>query len=143
MGEGPASKMGWNWLWFTPACAGVLFFVEGHTASHAFQLLRLAYQRWSWGALISPSAYFCLTVILVSVAVPIQGLAYVRALTTGMDTRKRNLYVALIIVTIFLLPLLTDALTWGSFPFNFDNRGLGRLRMIPFIPWPDGPFGQY
>jgi len=40
-------------------------------------------------------------------------------------------------------PFVTDFLIWGSFPFNIDNDGVSRLRMIPFVPWPSGQFGQY
>jgi hypothetical protein len=51
---------------------------------------------------------------------------------------------ALFLILLALsVPLVTDALIWGSFPFNIDNKGVARLRLIPFLPWPDGSFGEY
>lgn len=139
-------RLGWNWLWFFPLCMAVLLLAERHTVLHALRLGKLAYQRWSWGALFSPSAYFCLCVILASVYWPIQGLRFAALIVTSDDvveTPRRYFWVFLLAVAILLLPFVSDALTWGSFPFNVDNAGIERLRMIPFIPWPDGHFGDY
>ena len=57
------------------------------------------------------------------------------------DIPRRRIYITLIVAAIFVLPFVTDFLIWGSFPFNIDNNRISRLRMIPFIPWPDGHFG--
>jgi hypothetical protein len=61
------------------------------------------------------------------------------------DKRPAKAYLIAIVIclAILLFPLATDALIWGSFPFPVDRQGISRLRMIPFIPWPDAPFGQY
>jgi hypothetical protein len=140
-------KLGWNWLWFLPLCIAVLIFVEGYTVPFAWQLLKLGYRRWTWGALFSPSAYFFLSVLMVAVFSPLEGLlivsAVVRAESYGLTGKRRYFYASAIIIFIFLVPLLTDALAWGSFPFTYDNHGDGRLRMIPFIPWPSGRFREY
>jgi len=61
------------------------------------------------------------------------------SLANGQQRR----YILAIVLAIFLLPFATDALTWGSFPFNIDNSGVHRRRIIPFIPWPEGKFGEY
>ncbi len=67
-------SVGWNWFWFLPLCAAVLLRPEGHALAHAWRLGRVAHQRWSWAVLISPSAYFCLSVVMASVWWPIYGL---------------------------------------------------------------------
>ena len=137
-------RLGWHWLWFGPVCAAMLYSVEGHTAPNAFRLLKLGYHRWSWGALFSPSAFFCLVVMAASIYWPIQGLALTASFVTADDEMpRRYLIVILLVVAVFVLPFVTDFLTWGSFPFNIDNDGASRLRMIPFIPWPNGQFGEY
>jgi hypothetical protein len=139
-------RLGWHWLWFLPLCLMILLVVELHTAHLAFVVLKLGYQRWDWGGLISPSAAFCLTVIAISIWWPILSLWFVTLLVKSADNMKasqRWLYSVLLIVGIFLLPFLTDALMWGSFPFIIDDEGVSRLRMIPFIPWPSGHFGEY
>lgn len=137
-------RLGWHWLWFAPLCAMVLFFVEGHTAPNAFRLLKLGYQRWSWGGLISPSTFFCLSMIAASVCFPVQWLVIAAGLIMECrDIPRRRIYITLIVAAIFVLPFVTDFLIWGSFPFNIDNNRISRLRMIPFIPWPDGHFGEY
>jgi hypothetical protein len=131
--------LGWHWLWFLPVCVLVLGVIERHTIVLALAVLKLAWVRWKWAALISPSAAFCSGVLFCSVTWPIFGLAFVAAL---VSERKPWPYSLGIIVAIVLLPFVTDTLIWGSFPFVFDDQGVGRLRMIPFIPWPAGHFGE-
>src|ERR1041384_2947206 len=67
-------KIGWHWVWFLPYCLLVLLVVERHTVSYALTLLSLGYKRWLWVALLSPSAYFCLSVMLASITSPLYGL---------------------------------------------------------------------
>jgi hypothetical protein len=136
-------KFGRNWLWFLPVCVAVLLAVERHTVPYALSLLKLGHKRWTWAALFSPSAYFCVGVMWLSVVGPLWGLALIPAVIHSDDKRRRYVYAFVIFIAILLLPLVTDALLWGSFPFTFDSRGIGRLRLIPFIPWPDSRFGQY
>lgn len=82
--------------------------------------------------------------IAASVCLPIQWLVFAAGLiVAGRDIPSRRIYITLIVVAIFVLPFVTDFLIWGSFPFSIDNNGISRLRMIPFIPWPDGHFGEY
>ncbi len=139
-------RLRWHWLWFLPLCLMVLLVVELHTATFAFTILKLGYHRWTWGGLISPSAAFCLTVIAISIWWPILGLLFIALLVKSADklqVGQQWLYSVLLIIGIFLLPFLTEALMWGSFPFIIDDEGASRLRMIPFIPWPGGHFGEY
>lgn len=136
-------KLGWNWLWFFPLCALVLWVVERHSVEHGFVLCKTAYQRWSWGALFSPSAYFCFSVIVFSVYFPIYSIVLIWSMATADGLKRRYAYLFLLVAVVFLLPILIDAVTWGSFPFNIDNDGVHRLRLIPFIPWPQGPYGDY
>ncbi len=134
-------SLGWHWLWFLPFCVVVVSLVERHTVTYAFAVLKLGWQRWSWGGVLSPSAFFCLIVVLASVIWPVLGLGFVALLVAA---RQRWRYsVLLIVVGIFLLPFIADALMWGSFPFTFDDEGVARLRMIPFVPWPSAHFGEY
>lgn len=134
------SGLGWHWVWFLPLCVLVLSLVERHTITYAVAILKLGWQRWSWGALFSPSAFFCLHVIAASVIWPIFGLGSVALLVAGGQPWRYSL---LLIVGIFLLPFVAEALMWGSFPFTFDADGIGRLRMISFVPWPCGDYGEY
>ena len=94
----------------------VLLVVEVHTVHLAFAVLKLGYQRWDWGGLISPSAAFCLTVIAISIWWPILGLWFIALLVKSakLKASQRWLYSVLIIGT-FLLPFLTDALMWDHF----------------------------
>jgi hypothetical protein len=131
--------LGWHWLWFFPLCVLVLLLVERHTVVYGFVALKLAWQRWSWGVLISPSAAFCLSVIGTSIIAPLSGLGIVALLVAA---RQQWRWVLLMVGGILLLPIVTDFLIWGSFPLVFDNAGMGRLRMIPFIPWPYGEYGE-
>jgi hypothetical protein len=118
---------------------GVLSVVERHTVAYAFAILNLGWQRWTWGSLFSPSADFCIIVIVTSVLWPVIGLGIVAMLVAD---RRQWRYLLLLIIGIFLIPFATDALIWGSFPFIFDDAGVARLRMIPFIPLPSGQYGE-
>lgn len=137
-----SGRLGWHWLWFAPLAVVILLFVERHTIRFAFVVLELGYRRWDWAAFISPSAAFCLTVVVLSVYWPIFGLRAVKQLIKyrELNARQRWIYTGLPVIGIFLLPFLTDTLIWGSFPFIIDNDGYQRLRMIPFLPWPSGRY---
>jgi hypothetical protein len=137
----------WNWFWFGPLTAWVLALVEWHAGRYAILALRLWWDRWDWGALLSPSGDFCIAVVMTSVLLPIGGVIGVTAFLFDRNTvtnRQTRVVRALVILAaIFLLPFVTDALIWGSFPLTFDEHGNGRLRLIPFLPWPDRPYGQF
>jgi hypothetical protein len=112
---------------------------ERHTVVYGFVTLKLFWQRCPWGALISPSAAFCFAVVISSIIWPLYGLAAVAFLAMA----KRWLCVIVMAVALLLFPLVTDILIWGSFPFTYDNAGVAQLRMIPFIPWPSGDYGEF
>lgn len=141
-------RLCWHWVWFLPLCVMVLSLVERHTVTYGFAILKLGYERWSWGIFLSPSAHFCLQVLAASISLPLLGLVFVAFVVKNpadwnLKARQRWLYSVLLIVGIFLLPFIAEALMWGSFPFTFDDQGVSRLRMIPFIPWPSADFGEY
>lgn len=138
--------MRWHWLWFLPLSLVVSLITECHTVPYALRLAALAHGRWSWFVFVSPSAYFCLTTIVESIIWPVQWLMAIPALVSAKDDlqlRRRWLYCSLIVVGVILLPLLTDTLIWGSFPFALDNQNIQHLRMIPFIPWPSGGYNTF
>jgi hypothetical protein len=136
-------RIGWNWFWFAPLSLIILYFVETHTIPFGLVTLKLAFKRWTWGGLLSPSAYFCLSTVLLSVTYPVQGLLIaITSLANGAETaKKRYLQAAVALAIVAILPFITDTLIWGSFPFTFDDAGIGRLRLIPFLPWPSGGYG--
>ena len=139
-------RLGWHWLWFLPLCLTVLLVIELHTVDYVIGILKLSYQRWTWGVLFSPSADFCAFVMIYAVWWPLLGLWLIALLVKtgdGLRTKKLVLYSVLIVVGIFLVPIIAEPLMWGSFPFNIDDQGVSRLRLIPFIPWPEGHFGEY
>ena len=76
-------RLGWHWLWFVPLCLCVLLFAEWYTVRVGFSVTKLAWHRWTWGALFSPSAAFCFGVILFSVFAPLRllGVIYLLVLT--------------------------------------------------------------
>jgi hypothetical protein len=131
-------RFGWHWAWYLPISVLVLLLVERHTVIYAIEVAKMTYRRWDWGALISPSAAICDAVVATSVALPILGILLIPSLVKT----KRSGSAALLLIAIFLLPFVTDTLIWGSFPFIIDDDGISRLRMIPFIPWPSGNYGE-
>jgi hypothetical protein len=143
---GPVSR--WNWIWLAPVLAAVLLFVEHHTISNGVIVAEVGWHRWSWGALVSPSAYLCEATLIGSVLVPLQGAFMAVAMLYSQNTKtasssRRYVRALILILIVLLLPFITDTIIWGSFPFIFDAEGTGRLRLIPFIPWPAAPYGTY
>ena len=104
--------------------------------------IKLFTDRWVWQVVFSPSALVFLNVVWAAAVLPILGLAAVSAVSLSQQTTwERWLYSVLIIIGIFLIPIIAEALMWGTFPFTIDSEGNSRLRLIPFIPWPSGDFG--
>jgi hypothetical protein len=82
---------------------------------------------------------------MFSVVFPLYGLGIVGFLVAGraVISIRHLLAMLLFIAVILLFPIVTDFLIWGSFPLTYDNEGVARLRMIPFIPWPTGGYGVF
>jgi hypothetical protein len=53
---------------------------------------------------------------------------------------KRHLMAVVTPVMVILAVILLQVILCGSYPLGYDADGTERLRMIPFIPWPDRPF---
>lgn len=114
-------------------------------AVYDWQVVKTAYDRWTWAVFFSPSAALCLAALVMNLQMPIQLTmlisTYFGESSSGMF-RKRYLFTCFTIAAIFIFPLLVECVVWGSFPFNFDANGVGRLRLIPFLPWPSNPYGS-
>lgn len=132
--------LGLHWLWFAPFCLLVILLVERHTVVYGFFALKLAWQRWSWAVWFSPSWAFCLGVISFSATFPLFGIGAIGALVAS---RQQWRWIILLAAVILSFPIVTDFLIWGSFPLTFDNEGVARLRIIPFIPWPSGSYEEF
>jgi hypothetical protein len=133
--------IGLNWLWFGPSIVFVLTATEWHTVSFAWTVATLIFNRWHWAGLFSPSGAFCYTVTIASVIFPVRGVLLAsRLLADRNQPWKRIFPVVTLLVLILALPLITDTLIWGSFPFTYDSAGYGHIRLIPFIPWPSGGY---
>jgi hypothetical protein len=128
-------------LWFGPFVLATLYFVEGHIIGLAVGLAILAYERWSWLALLSPAAAMCLAALIYSMWLPVHGLIYTFSVATSTERSGwRYWEIALTAVFTFLLPFVTDAITWLTFPFPISDGGFFVVRLIP---WPTGRYGKY
>lgn len=99
------------------------------------------FRHWSWFYLLSPAADLCLGLMFYILFCPLQWAGAASAYIAGHDrwtgkTRAVLVAVAVLVGTLFVLHFVI----WGSFPIGYDKTGHERLRLIPFIPWPDNPF---
>lgn len=114
-------------------------------AVYDWQVLKPAHDRWTWAVFLSPSAALCLAALVMNLQIPIQ---LTMLIMTYFDEsspdafRKRYLFTCFTVIAIFIFPLIVECVVWGSFPLNFDSNGVGRLRLIPFFPWPNNPYGS-
>jgi hypothetical protein len=135
------SGIGWNAIWFVPAALYVLAATEWHVCRFAWMIVKLTLKRWHWIGIIDPSADLCFAVTVLSVTLPVQAvLSAGDWLADRTKARTRLLSVIMLLFFVLALPLITDTLIWGSFPFTYDNAGYGRIRFIPFVPWPSGGY---
>jgi hypothetical protein len=134
----------WHWAWLIPVSLFVLVTPLQHTIPYAWRIIQLYFHRWNWVALVSPSNALCLATLFTSVAAPVQGVLAAFALASDRGKDSKRFFVILgIWMLVLVLPFVTDTIIWGSFPFNFDADGIQHLRLIPFFPWPNAPYGQY
>ena len=97
----------------------------------------------SWGVLLSPAAYLYFTTLISTIFFPVQMLSviptYFDMKATGLYSRRYK-WTLLTLVGICAGEFLKLALIWGSFPLEVDSSSHVRLRLIPFLPWPDREF---
>ena len=143
-GQNPPARggIGYHWIWFGFLAALVLLYTEQHAVAFNLIVLKALRQRWNWGGLFSPSAYLCYSAMLYSFVLPIQWVVLAKGILQHRALAPRRvLFAAGLLLLVLLVPLITDTVIWGSFPFTYDTAGVGRLRLIPFIPWPTGGYG--
>jgi len=117
-----------------------------------YDLLQTEFRRWTWAIFISPSAYVFSAVVVGAIVEPVSMLLLIPAFLFPImrgeveihPTYRRpyvwGLFVVIGIVGILAIEFLNLTVMWGSFPLVVDAQNFIRLRMIPFIPWPDGGF---
>jgi hypothetical protein len=57
-------------------------------------------------------------------------------------SRRLLLTAVLVVAAIWVSEIFLQFLIWGSFPLPVDAQGNERLRLIPFLPWPNQPFWE-
>lgn len=141
----PAPGLGWNLLWYVPVCIWFCAYFLLRNLSNARRLVSLIHERWSWGFFISPSSAVFLAAMIFSLFYPVQSLLLIRnfMLAPEIGTSRRYCYVVATVIGTFVLAIIVEAVIWGSLPLELDARGVGHLRLIPFLPWPDRPAGSY
>lgn len=130
---------GFLWLVFIAAVLPVLHL--------DYDLLQTEFRRWTWAIFVSPSTGVFFAAMLGTIAEPVWMLLLIPAFfSRGNDSevnpmyRRRYVWTLLVIAGIVAIEVLNLTIMWGSFPLGVDAQHRIRLRLIPFIPWPDGGF---
>jgi hypothetical protein len=108
-------------------------------------LLKLARDRWSWAVLISPSAAVCASAVIFTLTAPLAAPFSLAAVLTTREWSVGKRY-GLFLVGLFVFVasmFVAQAVIWGSFPFEIDREGYYRIRMIPFLPWPERKYLEF
>jgi hypothetical protein len=121
--------IGINFRWIFAVGAAFIFLAAVVAAMMNIEKL---WRDWSWGFLLSPSAWAFSATLYMTIALPITMIR--------KDYRMgflESLFTLLILVVWFFV---CQFILWGSFPLIHDPDGTQRIRMIPFIPWPNRSF---
>lgn len=134
--------MQYNLLWYTPLFIWVIIYFVVQNIISGYHNSITIYRRFSLLIFVSPSAYLYFTSLITSVFLPIKLCLIIPAFFEKNNRlfNKRYLCVFGIIAIIWLSALIIQFILWGSFPLPVDKQGYIRVRMIPFLPWPDAPF---
>jgi hypothetical protein len=138
--------MRFNLIWYIPLFVMVAVFVVVPTARAEYGIAQILFRRWSWGAFFSPSAYVFFASALASLVVPFQMLLFVRGFFEPEwepAYRRRYFWTLCTVFAIVAVLFLLQVVMWGSFPLEVDTHRYVRLRLIPFLPWPERPFLVY
>jgi hypothetical protein len=105
--------------------------------------VRAVVPAWHWFYLFSPSVDVYMTTLVSVIFIPIRALILLTAMVSSKEklTLKEHLsFIAIWVALLFGGLLLAHVINWGSFFVDYDIDGTQRLRIIPFIPWPNRPF---
>jgi hypothetical protein len=127
----------------------ILYCVELENTLVAWRNLKWIFIPLSWKSFISPSAVVfnianILTIFVPIIIILIIPIFFDKEQPTFWNKqqyfyKRRYLWAALAIISLFVLMFILTIIIWGSYPVIIDEGKNIRLRMIPFIPWPNYP----
>ena len=134
-------KMGAHLFWFIPLCMLVTAVILIPVGLLAFENVMGVFHTFKVLMLFSPSFYLFWAATISSLTVPISVLKTMPK--NFMDDDKSFLSIAIGLGFILFWTAVFQVLIWGSYPHGYDAKGIGHIRMIPFLPWPNVPFFQW
>jgi len=127
----------------------ILYYVELENIVVVLRNLKWVFKPLSWKSLLSPSAVVFNIANIATIFVPIIIILIIPIFFDKEQPtlwnkeqyfyKRRYLWTALAIISIFVLMFILTVIIWGSYPVIIDEEKNIRLRMIPFIPWPNYP----
>jgi hypothetical protein len=135
-----ASGMRLNLLWYIPLFVFVVGYFALPNASAGYTNVRLVARHWTWGLLLSPSAYLFFATAMYSVLMPIQLMLFIPGFfsdETEVATYDRRYLLSLLVFAgIAVLSVVMQFVIEYSFPFCWQSDGVERMRILPFLPCP-------
>jgi hypothetical protein len=129
--------MGGNLLWYIPLFAWVIWYFAIPNATSGYRNVRLVFQHWTWGLLLSPSAYLFFATVLYSVVMPLHFMLFIPGFFARDATyNRRYLFSSLVLAALAVVAVITQIIIQSSFPFCWQSDGVERMRMLPFLPCP-------
>ena len=139
-------NMSYNLIWYVCLCIWICYYVILENIIVAYLNITWTINTLKWkGVLLSffsPAADLFYFVTFLTVISPIAILFFIPNFFRE-DTpffKRRYLLSILTVPLIFLLMFILLFIAWGSSPVIIDSDQKIRVRMIPFIPWPNHPF---
>ncbi len=135
--------MAYNLIWYIPLFITVVCYFSIPSASDAFHNVTNIFKGFGkhfWVLFFSPAAYLFFSTEIESILLPFQMMLLIPIYFERSEWRfrKKILLSTLTVIGLYIAMLLLQVIIWGSFPHINDVDG-SRLRLIPFVPWPNQP----
>lgn len=136
--------MRWHLLWYVPLGIIILWYITIHDILWSIGAARIVLDHFIWALYFSPSAYLYFSILGSIPMTPLLFFIFIPVLfekdSVGYKHKRRWLWTLVLLAMVPVSALFLHIILWGSFPFIYLEDGYERLRMNPFIPWPNTPF---
>jgi hypothetical protein len=139
---GTIRTLRYDLLWFAPVFIWIFQYIVLQNVVAGYGTSRYIIDKLGMETVMSPSAYMYFLSLFAAILAPVMIYSRIPGLfeETSRHYRRRYLLAFGLIASIWISAVAFQFVLWGSFPVIKDRQGQLRIRMVPFLPWPETPF---